>query len=239
MPMWCFSAVTSKDIVGISTRKEPKAFAAHVPAGFQTTIQLQFSAELKLNVNNPTVETIRKDIERFGFTLNFEAEPANGPRVTHLGHLNKWRNAVAHQKTSAPAGIPPLTLTGVQSWLSSCDELATWLDDFMYNQNAKASRRRPVVTAAQRDQAMTTNNIPERLKVGDRVKILNSGLTNGGKIVESRGPLGPGGALIYRVLVRGKPNPAYGEFREDQLEIITRESNGSNGQRSKKGSKNA
>jgi hypothetical protein len=68
---------------------------------------------------------------------------------------------------------------------------------------------------------MTTNHIPERLKVGDRVKILNSGFTKGGKIVEFRGPLGPGGALIYRVRVRGKPNPAYGEFREDQLEVIT------------------
>jgi hypothetical protein len=66
---------------------------------------------------------------------------------------------------------------------------------------------------------MATNNVPERLKVGDRVKILNSGFTKGGKIVEFRGPLGPGGALIYRVRVRGKPNPAYGEFREDQLGI--------------------
>jgi hypothetical protein len=68
---------------------------------------------------------------------------------------------------------------------------------------------------------MTTNNIPERLKIGDRVKILNSGLTHAGKIVEFRGPLGPGGALIYRVRLRGKPYPAYGEFREDQLEFVT------------------
>ena len=68
---------------------------------------------------------------------------------------------------------------------------------------------------------MATNNGSDRLKVGDRVKILNSGLTKGGRIVEFCGALGPGGALIYRVRVRGKPNPAYGEFREDQLEVIS------------------
>jgi hypothetical protein len=57
------------------------------------------------------------------------------------------------------------------------------------------------------------------LKLGDRVKIrLSGGLS--GKIVELRGPLGPGGAQIYRVLVRRKPAPKYIELREDQLELV-------------------
>lgn len=82
--------------------------------------------------SNPTVETIRKDFERFAFTLNFHDEPANALRLTHLGHLNKWRNAVAHKKTSPPMGVPPLTLAAVQNWRNACDGLATWLDGIMY-----------------------------------------------------------------------------------------------------------
>lgn len=59
-------------------------------------------------------------------------------------------------------------------------------------------------------------------KLGDRVKIRFSKLS--GPIVELRGPLGPGGIEIYRVRYRGKPNPAYVEVREDQLELIPDES---------------
>jgi len=55
--------------------------------------------------------------------------------------------------------------------------------------------------------------------VGTLVKVRNSGYRRG-RIVEFRGPLGPGGALIYRVRVRSKPSPAYIEVREDQLELI-------------------
>jgi hypothetical protein len=61
------------------------------------------------------------------------------------------------------------------------------------------------------------------LKVGDLVKILNSGFTKPGRIVEFRGSLGPGGMRIYRVRVGSKPTSAYGEFREDQLEVVTKE----------------
>ncbi len=57
-----------------------------------------------------------------------------------------------------------------------------------------------------------------RFNLGDRVKIrLSGGLR--GRIVELRGPLGPGGVQIYRVLVRRKPQPKYIELREDQLEL--------------------
>jgi hypothetical protein len=109
-------------------------FAAHVSPAHKATVQVQFTAELKLNSNNPTVETLRKDFERFGFALDFTLDPANGLRVTHLGQLNKWRNAVAHQKATAPTGVPPLTLAAVQTWLAPCDGLATWLDGILYNE---------------------------------------------------------------------------------------------------------
>jgi len=105
----------------------------NVPPGLQGTIQVQCTADLRINRNNPTIDTLRKDFERFASTLDFGANPANGPRVTHLGHLNKWRNAVAHQKATAPAGIPPLILANVQAWLVSCDGLANWLDGIMYD----------------------------------------------------------------------------------------------------------
>jgi len=68
-----------------------------------------------------------------------------------------------------------------------------------------------------KEVAVTT--IRELMKVGDRVKILNyDGQL--GRIVEFRGPLGPNGARIYRVLVRRKPHRDYIELREDQLELI-------------------
>ena len=57
------------------------------------------------------------------------------------------------------------------------------------------------------------------LKLGDRVKIrLSGGLS--GKVVEMRGPLGPGGTQIYRVQVRRKLEPKYIELREDQLDLV-------------------
>ncbi len=109
-------------------------FATHVPAHLQGAVQMQFSAGLKINSSNPTVETIRKDFERFAFILDFRADPANGPRVTQLGEMNKWRNAIAHQTATAPPGVPPLTLAGVRAWRGSCDGLAVWLDGIIYNE---------------------------------------------------------------------------------------------------------
>lgn len=65
----------------------------------------------------------------------------------------------------------------------------------------------------------TNNTTSEPLPVGTVVTIRDSGYRRG-KIVEYRGPLGPGGARIYRVRVRRKPKPAYTEVREDQLAVI-------------------
>lgn len=108
--------------------------AAAVPAAMQTTIQAQFLAELALDRGNPTNTSIRKDFERFSFLLDLGGEdPLNPQRLTHLGHLNYWRNHVAHQRSSPPpAGVPAVLALGVvQSWRASCDGLATSLDAIM------------------------------------------------------------------------------------------------------------
>ena len=56
------------------------------------------------------------------------------------------------------------------------------------------------------------------MNVGDRVTIPNTTYPPG-RIVESRGPLGPGGAEIYRVRIRFERKPIYIEVRGDQLEL--------------------
>jgi hypothetical protein len=109
-------------------------FAATLPLAMQATIQAQFAAGLALTVGNPTIGNVRKDFERFGFILDLTAGVrGNVQRITQLGHLNFWRNHVAHQKaTSPPTGVPAvLTLPDVQKWRTACDELAISLDDIM------------------------------------------------------------------------------------------------------------
>ena len=66
---------------------------------------------------------------------------------------------------------------------------------------------------------MTRQNLIEPLKVGTNVKVLNSGYGHA-KIAEYRGPLGPKGARVYRILVQDKPRRVHIEVREDQLEVL-------------------
>jgi len=56
-------------------------------------------------------------------------------------------------------------------------------------------------------------------KLGDRVRILRSKFPPG-RIVELRGPLGPGGAEVIRVRLWRKPRPHDIEVLADQLEAI-------------------
>lgn len=56
-----------------------------------------------------------------------------------------------------------------------------------------------------------------KFQVGDRGKIHYSDWR--GRIVEFRGPLGVGGAFVYRVRIPGKP-PRYIELPEDELTAI-------------------
>lgn len=59
-------------------------------------------------------------------------------------------------------------------------------------------------------------------KLGDWVEIHYTDRWRG-RIVELRGPLGPGGIQIYRVRVPLKPKPIEIELREDQLKLIPTE----------------
>lgn len=61
-------------------------------------------------------------------------------------------------------------------------------------------------------------DVSEPIPDGTFVEILNSGYKRA-RIAEYRGPFGPGGARIYRVLVMKKPR-LYTEVREDQLRIL-------------------
>ena len=66
---------------------------------------------------------------------------------------------------------------------------------------------------------VATQNLIEPLKDGTAVKILNSGYRRA-RIAEYRGPLGPKGARVYRVLVQRKPRRVYIEVLEDQLKVL-------------------
>ena len=68
---------------------------------------------------------------------------------------------------------------------------------------------------------MAVKKTQEPFNLGDRVRILHSGNLCG-RIVELRGPLGPGGAQVYRVRIRGMAKPTFIELIEDQLELIPR-----------------
>ena len=65
---------------------------------------------------------------------------------------------------------------------------------------------------------MANKKSAQVLRVGDYVTIPHTTYPPG-RIVESRGPLGPGGAQIYRVRIPEKRKPIYIELREDQLEL--------------------
>jgi hypothetical protein len=108
--------------------------AAVVPA-IRPLIQAQSLAGRNLDGANPRYATIRNDFERFGLDLQaaLAGDPANLPRITHLDHLNSWRNYAAHHKTLAPPVGGPFVLATVRTWKGSCDGLAAELDRVMYN----------------------------------------------------------------------------------------------------------
>lgn len=119
-----------------------QVIASKVRTSLRLIIQAQFTAHRKLDHGNPSHENLKADFNRFGFTLDLSSDPANSPRLAHLSALNKWRNVAAHQGTTAPAGIP-LELPSLRMWRTSCDALATSLDDVLYNQLKTILRRAP------------------------------------------------------------------------------------------------
>ena len=66
---------------------------------------------------------------------------------------------------------------------------------------------------------MDTKPEGEPLSVGTYVNILDSNFDRA-RIVEYRGPLGPGGMRIYRLRIRRDPKPFSIEVGEDQIEVI-------------------
>jgi hypothetical protein len=115
---------------------------SRVLASLQVLIQDQFTAHRSLDQGNPTLQNLRKDFERFGFTLNLAAaDPANPARLQHLTDLNRWRNIAAHHGTVPPAGLP--SLAEPQQWRTSCNGLAASLDGIMYNELRRTLRRAP------------------------------------------------------------------------------------------------
>ncbi len=59
----------------------------------------------------------------------------------------------------------------------------------------------------------------EPLKLGDYVKIKYFPKLQA-RIVELRGPLGPGGAQVYGIRIRNSTKPYYSEVLADQLEVV-------------------
>jgi hypothetical protein len=67
--------------------------------------------------------------------------------------------------------------------------------------------------------AKKKNASPPAFKLGDYVKIRHTSFPRA-RIVELRGPLGPGGVEIYPVRVGPKRDRTYIELRGDQLEPL-------------------
>jgi hypothetical protein len=106
--------------------------AATVGSSLRILFQQQFTAGRKLDSGNPSLENPNRDFNRFGFTLSLDAaDPANPPRITQLGLLNRWRNVAAHHGSLLQGGLPAHPT--IQTWENSCDGLATSLDQIMYN----------------------------------------------------------------------------------------------------------
>lgn len=60
-----------------------------------------------------------------------------------------------------------------------------------------------------------------RFKYGDRVQIItHTPAVVRGRVIELRGPLGPGGGQVYKVLLRRRPYRSTVEVREDQLVLL-------------------
>lgn len=121
-----------------------QTIVSKVRVRLRRVIAEQFAAHRKLDHGNPNIQNLGIDFGRFGFSLDLAAaDPANLPRVAHLGQLNKWRNAAAHHG-NIPAGAP-LDIPTLRSWRTSCEGLATSLDGIMYTELRRILRRQPWV----------------------------------------------------------------------------------------------
>lgn len=110
--------------------------ASVIPGPVQAMFIRQCMARRELDGSNARYENVRSDFERFGLDLPTELKaraPLIAAIVTDLGHLNQWRNHVAHDNPTPPAHGGPLTLAVVQAWRASCETFAVTLDAVMYD----------------------------------------------------------------------------------------------------------
>ncbi len=122
-----------------------QSIVSRVRATLQVVIQDQFTAHCALDHGNPNLQNLRRDYERFGFTLHLSvADPGNPARLRDLTELNRWRNIAAHHGIVPPAGLP--SLADLRDWKTSCNGLAASLDGIMYNQLRRMLRRAPWVS---------------------------------------------------------------------------------------------
>jgi hypothetical protein len=116
--------------------------ANRIRASLRVLVQDQFTAHRAIDKGNPNLQNLRKDFERFGFTLDLATvDPANPARLRHLNELNRWRNIAAHHGTVPPPGLP--SSTDLRVWRDACDGLAAELDRIMYNELRRILRRAP------------------------------------------------------------------------------------------------
>jgi hypothetical protein len=75
-----------------------------LPVPIAKVFKRQCYTSRQLDGANARYESIRQDFERFDFDLNvaLATDPSNANRITLLGHLNLWRNFVAHDKETPP-----------------------------------------------------------------------------------------------------------------------------------------
>lgn len=112
------------------------AVVATVPLAMQTLVQRQCNSRCELAGANSRYESIRADFERFNLSLTTALDthsPAAAGWVTTLGHMNAWRNTVAHGNPVAPPHGGPLSLASVRMWRAACDNLAGALEVVMYH----------------------------------------------------------------------------------------------------------
>ncbi len=78
----------------------------------------------------------------------------------------------------------------------------------MAERGAKSSRKR-----------VWTPPAPGSVKLGDLVKVRYHPSVRG-HVVELRGALGPGGTLVYRLVLGQDPEPTFVEVLEDQIKAV-------------------
>src|SRR5262245_3621815 len=110
--------------------------------GLRPIVQAQFTAGLKLDKMNPTLDALADDFKRFGISDLRAAVGTAPPADAHKGRLkamNECRNKCAH---GVPV-IPELLLANIQEWRISCDWLASRLNAVVYNRLWVAFRAAP------------------------------------------------------------------------------------------------